>query len=118
MVDGNLVAGVNLGFLVGVITGMMTLLILRDAVPPRTKISWIERIFGRRQASGIRLAGKISTLPYFWFGGPWAFTTVFKDLNWAAMQNPYFISLGLIYFFIIIVPLGSLIAQVSMKLRR
>lgn len=108
------VTGTSVGCLIGVITGIMTLLILRDAFPPRTKeISVIERIFGRRQASGIRLAAKISALPVFWFGGPWLTAIVMSDLSWKELRDPYLVTLAVVYILIIVVPLVRLIARVS-----
>ena len=112
-VQDNLIVGIPLGCLIALITGMITLLILKDAFPPRFRnISFVERIFGRKQASGIGLAVKISALPIFWFGGPWLTTIVMSDLNWKELRGPYLVTLAAVYLSIIIVPLVCLIAIV------
>jgi hypothetical protein len=117
-VQGNLVVGVPLGLLIGVITAMMTLLILDDAFQPQTRmISWVERIFGRRQASGLRHVGKMATLITLWFGGGWLTTIVMSDLSWAEVRGPYLVALAVTYMTIVVVPLVRLIARVSRKIR-
>lgn len=111
-------AGISVGCLIGIVTAMMTLLTLKDAFPPRSKeISFVERIFGRRQGSGIRLAAKLSTVPAFWFGGSWLSALVMNELSWRELRVPYLMTLAVVYTLIIAVPLSRLIARVCREIR-
>jgi hypothetical protein len=105
-------AGICVGCLIGILTGMMTLLILTDAVAPRSKeISHVEKVFGRRRASGIRIAAKLSIVTPHWFGGAWLTASVMNGLNWEEMRLPYLAALLMIYALIIFAPLARLIVR-------
>ena len=73
--EGDIVIGSSIGFLIGVLSALMTYLLLYDTYscrPPNRRRSWLRKIFGDRPpASGFRTATKIGTLPAFWFGGRW-----------------------------------------------
>jgi hypothetical protein len=109
-------AGICVGCLIGILTGMMTLLILMDAFAPRSKeISHVERIFGRRRASGIRIAAKLSIVTPHWFGGAWLTASVMNGLNWEEMRLPYIAGLVVIYISITIAPMIRLIVRLCGK---
>jgi hypothetical protein len=109
--------GVSIGALIGVISGIMSLLILYDAFPRITRPTWFERIFGRHRASGIRIAWKVAAIPMFWFGGHWLSGLLIKHLNWSELLPYYMVSLAVVYILIMIGPLIHLIIKVCGRMR-
>jgi hypothetical protein len=97
----------------------MVLLILRDAFPtPNPHPSWWERTFGPRAASGVKLVGKLATIPAFVLGGHWFGSTMLKAVvNWAHVLPIYLSSVGVIFVLILIVPLVRLIIKIANMLR-
>jgi hypothetical protein len=112
------IVGIPLGCLIGIVTGIVTLLVLKDAFHrARGRLSWLERIFGRRQASGLKLSVRILTIPVFWGGGPWVTTAVMRHLDWLEITPSYLLSLVVVYAAIVIVPLVRLIIWVGNNFR-
>jgi hypothetical protein len=108
-----IVMGVSIGALIGVVSGIMGLLFLRDAFSVSSgRYSWWENTFGRRPPSGVKLAGKFSTLPLFWVGGYWTAAFV-KQANWSELLPYYLVSLAIVFIVIMLIPLMRLIVKIS-----
>jgi hypothetical protein len=106
--------GVAMGGLIGIITGVITLLILRDAFQRyAARRSWFEQAFGRRQVSGIRLATRMSSLPMLWFGAPWLSTVALAHLDWTELLPVYLVAVAISYLLVVAFPIVRLIIKVG-----
>jgi hypothetical protein len=117
-VEANSWACLGIGCLMGIISGITTLLILLDAFRPHAgQRSLFERIFGRRRISGVRLSARIGTLPVFWFGGPSLEVVMLSHLAWKQFWPLYVLGLIVTYFLVITVPLITLISSVARSMK-
>jgi len=106
-----------MGGLIGLLTGLTILLILREAYSPRRKrVSFWERHFSG-QTWGLRLVVKISTIPLFAFGWPWAATLTLKGVDWKDLLPIYTVALVLVLLLIIVVPITVMIVDVARRIR-
>ncbi|HYU51967.1 MAG TPA: hypothetical protein VEK37_03450 [Gemmatimonadaceae bacterium] len=80
-----LVAGIVLGVLIGITSGVVFLLLLGTAS------RW------KGASSIVPLTGEILAIPTFWFGGPWVSTKLLVGVSTADMLNPYLLSLLLTF---------------------
>jgi len=84
---GFLVAGSALGVLIGLVSGIVFLLLLKTAVGNPD----------RGIASLAKITGQILAIPTFWFGGPWLTGSVLKAVVLSEVINPYVVSLALVF---------------------
>ena len=114
----NWTISVPLGILIGVISGTVILLLLRDATAlNRSRYSWMERTFGRKRTSGVSLVAKILSLPVFWFGGPWLSTRLLVSLDWMELLPSYLITLVVTVVLIISYPLFRFVIKTAGGMR-
>jgi Na+-driven multidrug efflux pump len=100
--------GLALGFLIGVITGIVFLLILKTA----------DRLSEKGTASILTLTTELLAIPTFWFGGPWLATTgMLKGVGeQTGLLNSYLISLVAVFAIISLYPAARWIIQLGDQL--
>lgn len=98
---------VPLGLLVGVLSGFVVLLLLREVTRPyRRRISYWEQWFGQKGGPSIfKIITRIMSLPAFWFGGPWVGAKMFDGLDWAALLPSYLFALVATFLLVVGYPL-------------
>ena len=95
--------GLALGFLIGIISGIVFLLLLNTAV-----------ITSDKSASFIlTLTAELFAIPTFWFGGPWLTTQLLKLVPLQELINPYVASLAVIFSVISLYPATCWIIQLG-----
>ena len=98
--------GIFIGSLIGIITGVVALLLVRTA----DKIS-------KKEPSKIKLfIAEILTIPVVWFGGDWLSNVIFKLLDHNHVENfIWYYSLGICLTFITIIsyPFFRLIVKIG-----
>lgn len=94
MFGGNLMFGYILGFLIGVITGTVFLLLLKTAVNPSERGGPLILI----------LTAELLALPTFWFGGPWLTGELLGGALSEELINPYAISLAITFMVMVSYP--------------
>ena len=92
-IGGNVIAGFAIGFLIGLVTGTVFLLLLKSANEASEK-----------GVSIVKLTSEILAIPTFWFGGPWLSTKMLKDVSMDTLINPYLISLAAVFSLISLYP--------------
>jgi hypothetical protein len=104
---GDMVIGVSIGLLIGVVSALKTYLLLSDTDKQSTqRPPWLRRLFGGKSpVSGFRVAVKISALPVFWFGGSWLTSCLMNNIDyWIVGYVP---SLALTYCLLIWPAIGK-----------
>jgi hypothetical protein len=109
--------GVGLGILIGCITAIITLFILRDAFPdPNPNPGWWERTFGKSKIAGVKFISKLASIPGFalggGFGGKWFSSALLTGVEWTNVLPVYIFVLALTYLAIMIGPLIRLIVKI------
>jgi hypothetical protein len=99
---GNVIAGLTIGLLIGVITGTVFLLLLKTANQA-----------SERGVSIATLTSEILAIPTFWFGGPWLTTRMLKLVPIKELINPYLISLAAVFSLICLYPAARWIIQLG-----
>jgi hypothetical protein len=96
----SVMTAICVGLLIGAISGFMSLLVFSDiykeARPRAPLLQWI--LGPKSPPSGFKVAGQISGLPIFWFGGSWLTSHLTSIDYWMA---EYVASLALSYCLII-----------------
>lgn len=114
--------GLALGALNGIVSGVVILLILKDSIVTRSRsrLSVIEKIVGRRHASGVKLAAKIATVPTVWYGGLFGAIRILNTPYWIIQLedfvDAYWLSLGITFSAIVAFPVIRLIIRVGRDL--
>jgi hypothetical protein len=90
--DCALLAGITIGILIGITSGVVFLLLLRTA----------SRWSGA--ASILPLTSELLAIPTFWFGGPWLTTRLLGGVSLTEMLNPYLVTLVITFTIILIYP--------------
>jgi hypothetical protein len=90
---GNVIAGLAIGLLIGVITGTVFLLLLKTANEAAEK-----------GVSIVTLTSEILAIPTFWFGGPWLTSGMLKLVPLKELINPYLMSLVAVFSLISLYP--------------
>ena len=80
-----MLAGISLGVLIGIITGIVALLLLRTA--SRASIGQIKAV--------LAITAELLAIPTFWFGGPWITAEIVRLVSFDEMKEPYIISLNI-----------------------
>jgi hypothetical protein len=96
----SVMTGICVGLLIGAISGFMSLLVFSDTYKePAPRSPLLQWILGPKSPpSGFKVAGKISGLPIFWFGGSWLTSHLTSIDYWMA---EYVASLAFSYCLII-----------------
>lgn len=105
---GELVAGVALGLLIGITSGVVALVLLRTATNASAK----------EVSSIVAVTSEILAIPTFWFGGPWVSTKLFGLLSLAGIINPYIVSLALSFAVLVGYPIFRWVARLGAELGR
>ena len=100
-------AGIPLGVLIALITGLALILLLRVAIVERPNLK-----------DTIALVSQLLAIPTFWFGGPWIATAVVAAIKADTLWPLYLVTLAIIFFLIVIYPLVLLIVRVSNQIGR
>jgi hypothetical protein len=116
---GNHVVSAVVGSLIGIISGVVLILILKDAVirAPHARLSLWERAFGRRQASGVRLSVKVASIPALWAGTSYSTRWHFGPFAWAELSEVYWLCLGVFFLVVIAYPVIRLIIKIGSDLQ-
>jgi hypothetical protein len=91
-----------LGFLFGVLSGLMTWLFLSDTCKePQPRWPWLQKFLGPKlPPSGFKVSAKLSGLPVLWFGGSWLTSYMTRSIDyWMA---DYIASLAFSYCLIML----------------
>jgi hypothetical protein len=93
--------GIAIGFLIGMITGTIFLVLLRTA--HGAKITNISSV--------VAIVSELFAIPTFWFGGPWVATYLLKLVDLAEIINSYIVTLAIVFGCMIVVPIFKWISQ-------
>jgi hypothetical protein len=96
------VIGTAIGLLIGAVTGVVFLLLLKTA----------DRA-SEQGASVLKVTAEILAIPTFWFGGPWLTTTLLKGVPTDQFLSPYVISLVAVFTIVAIYPAARWIIQLG-----
>lgn len=103
MLEGALGVGLALGFLIGIISGTVFLLLLKTAVSaPQKGASLI-----------MTLTAELLAMPTFWFGGPWLTTKLLDLVQLQELINPYVGSLAVTFSIFSLYPAARWIIQLG-----
>ena len=100
---GALGVGLALGFLIGIISGTVFLLLLKTALSAPDKGA----------SSIVTLTAELLAIPTFWFGGPWLTTRLLDLVQLQDLLNPYVTSLTVTFAIISLYPAGRWIIQLG-----
>lgn len=98
-----MVVGLALGFLIGIISGTVFLLLLKTAVSAPHKGA----------SSILTLTAELLAMPTFWFGGPWLTTSLLELVHLQDLINPYVGSLAVTFSIISLYPAARWIIQLG-----
>ena len=101
-----MIAGIAIGLLIGIITGMVALVLLRTARTAAIKDT----------NNRITLVTQILAISTFWFGGPWVATSLLKLLDLSEIITPYIVTVAFVFMIIIAYPLCRWILQLGKEL--
>lgn len=101
-----LVAGVALGLLIGITSGVVALVLLKTANTASVK----------EVSSIVALTSEILAIPTFWFGGPWVSTKLFGLVPLAGLINPYIVSLAISFSLLVAYPIFRWVTQLGAEL--
>jgi hypothetical protein len=99
---GDVIVGLAIGLLIGVITGTVFLLLLKTANRPSEK-----------GVSIATLTSGILAIPTSWFGGPWLTSGMLRLVPMKELINPYLISLATVFSLISLYPAARWIIQLG-----
>jgi hypothetical protein len=100
----NTTIGLFLGFLIGILSSIVVIVTFKFLA----KESNLKKISAAM--------AELLSLPTFWFGGPWVGTKILKNLNWELIIPYYLISLSVVFFVIVSIPLYRLVIRVSSEI--
>lgn len=101
-----MIAGIGIGLLIGLITGMVSLVLLKTANTASLN----------NPSSVIATTTELLSIPTFWFGGPWVTSTMLKLVELESMLSPYIMSLSFTFTIIIIYPIAKWILKLGEEL--
>lgn len=101
-----MIAGVALGVLIGIVTGIVFLLLLRTA----------NRLSGKPVPTIMTLTTELLAIPTFWFAGPWVTSGLLELVPLGDLINPYIVSLAATFVVILIYPAFRWIVQLAEEL--
>jgi ABC-type phosphate transport system permease subunit len=101
----NTTIGIFLGFLVGIPSSIVVIVSFKFFAKENNlkKIS--------------TALAELLSLPSFWFGGPWVGTKILKNIDWGLIIPYYLISLSVVFFVIVAIPLYRLVIRVSNEIK-
>lgn len=95
------IIGVGLGVLIGVITGVIFIYMIKSL---SNAVTWLD---------GVKIVGEMLTVPTFWFGGPWAATKLLTHVPWDVVLPWYIVFLTTLFFGIAWRPLIKFIVRTA-----
>ena len=98
-----MILGLALGFLIGIISGTVFLLLLKTAVGAP----------GKGTSSIVTLTAELLAIPTFWFGGPFLTTRLLSLVSLQDLINPYVGSLAVTFSIISLYPAARWILQLG-----
>ena len=98
-----MVIGLALGFLIGIISGTVFLLLLKTAVGAS----------GKGTSSIVTLTAELLAIPTFWFGGPWLTSLLLQLVSLQDLINSYVGSLAVTFSVISLYPATRWILQLG-----
>ena len=100
---GVLAVGLALGFLIGIISGTIFLLLLKTAVTASDKGA----------SSIVTFTGQLFAIPTFWTGGPWLTSKLLEPVHVQELINPYVGSLAVTFCLFSLYPAARWIIQLG-----
>jgi hypothetical protein len=101
---GTALIGIGVGALIGVISSVNFLFMLRTL---SKAASW---------SDGLKIVGEVAAIPTFWFGGPWITTKIIPAATWQAMAPWYVSALTLVFLAIVVKPLILYTARIAQEI--
>ena len=101
-----MVAGISLGMLIGIITGIVALLLLRTA--SRASIGQSKAV--------LAITAELLAIPTFWFGGPWITAEIVRLVSLDQIKEPYIVSLTVTFVAFVLFPIIRWTIQVGREL--
>ena len=92
-------AAIPLGILIGTISGLAAVLLIKIAFQ------------GSRVASILSAIGELLALPTFWFGGPWLTTRIIQQVQLS--EDIYVLSVALVFMIWVSFPMFRLVIAVG-----
>ncbi|MGI9146252.1 MAG: hypothetical protein ACR2IK_06880 [Chloroflexota bacterium] len=90
--------GAAMGVLIGVVSGICLVLLLRTALAGRP---------GLRET--LAITSELLAIPTFWFGGPWVTTALLQSLDLGQILPAYMVTLAFTFVLIALYPLVRLV---------
>jgi hypothetical protein len=104
---GVILLGPALGFLIGVISGLSVLLLIRVAVATKATLK-----------TTLAQISQLLAIPTFCFGGPWVTAQLLRHVDLDAMLPPYAISLAVSFTLVAGYPLAMLVIATGGRVAR
>jgi len=101
-------AGVALGSLIGITSGVVALVLLKTANTASVK----------DVSSIVALTSEILAIPTFWLGGPWVSTKLFQLVPFAGMIDSYIASVAIAFTLLVAYPIFRWVIQLGAELGR
>lgn len=100
------ITGIALGILIGIISGMVALVLLKTANSASIK----------NISSIVAITTEILAIPTFWFGGPWIATSLLNFIKLDQIINSYIVSLATTFMIVVVYPVSRWIIQLGREL--
>jgi hypothetical protein len=94
--------GIPLGILIGVITGIAAVFVIRAAWGSPKNAKPI-----------LKLLAQLLAIPTFWFGGPWLTTTMLAQIELGKILPSYLVALACTFVGITLLPLFKIVVEVG-----
>jgi hypothetical protein len=98
--------GITLGFLIGLVTGAVVILLLRTAMVQDAKD--IKAI--------LSIVGELLAIPTFWFGGPWLTTKMLVSINVGETLPSYMAALVCTFTLVALYPIVRLVIRTGSQI--
>ena len=93
---------VALGVLIGLVSGLAFMLLLRTALSGKLEFK-----------ASMAIVGELLAIPTFWFGGSWVTASLLQGLNVAEILPTYMVALAVVFSAIAIYPLSRLVIRLG-----
>ena len=100
-----IIAGLAIGILIGVLSGIVFLSMLRLVVK------------ARKLKEVVAIAAQLLSLPTFWFGGPWLGNRLMQSLKWESLLPYYLLGLAVVFLLLISGPLIAYIHRIRLAIK-
>ena len=99
--------GAALGILIGVVSGLSLVLLLRTALAGRPGLK-----------DTLAITSELLAIPTFWFGGPWVTTAFAQSLDIGLILPSYMVALACTFVLIALYPLVRLVIWLGNQIAR